>query len=87
MLTFLDFDNVPWNNNNAEHAVKGFALLRRVIEGHTTEGSLRDTLVLLSVCETCRCKNVDFFDFLRSGSKDIDDFVIHRQKHRGRAHI
>ena len=43
MFTFLDFDDVPWNNNNAEHAVKAFALLRRVIEGLTTERSLRDT--------------------------------------------
>jgi hypothetical protein len=76
MFTFLDFDDVPWNNNNAEHAVKAFALLRRVMDGLTTEKGLRDTLVLLSVCETCKCRNVDFLDFLRSGSKDIDDFVI-----------
>ena len=76
MFTFLDFDDVPWNNNNAEHAVKAFALLRRVIDGLPTEKSLRDTLVLLSVCETCKCKDVDFLDFLRSGSKDIDDFAI-----------
>jgi hypothetical protein len=87
MFTFLNCDNVPWNNNNAEHAVKAFALLRRVIEGHTTERGLSDTLVLLSVCETCRCKNVDFLNFLRSGSKDIDDFGIRRQRHRGKAHI
>ena len=87
MFTFLDFDDVPWNNNNAEHAVKAFALLRRVIEGLTTERSLRDTLVLLSVCETCKCKNVDFLDFLRSGSKDIDDFATRRQRRRGGAHI
>jgi predicted RecB family nuclease len=26
MFTFLNFDNVPWNNNNAEHAVKAFGL-------------------------------------------------------------
>ena len=26
MFTFLDFDDVPWNNNNAEHAVKAFAI-------------------------------------------------------------
>ena len=26
MFTFLDFDDVPWNNNNAEHAIKAFAL-------------------------------------------------------------
>jgi len=80
MFTFLDFDDVPWNNNNAEHAVKAFALLRRVIDGLPTEKSLRDTLVLLSVCETCKCKNVDFLDFLRSGSKDIDDFAVSRRK-------
>ena len=76
MFTFMDFDDVPWNNNNAEHAVKAFALLRRVIDGLTTEKSLRDTLVLLSVCETCKCRNVNFLDFLRSGSKNIDEFVI-----------
>ena len=23
LFTFLDYDNVPWNNNNAEHAVQG----------------------------------------------------------------
>ena len=75
MFTFLDFDDVPWNNNNAEHAIKAFASLRRVIEGTTTEKGLREFLVLLSLCETCKYKNVDFLDFLRSGSNDIDDFA------------
>ena len=65
---------------HAEHAVKAFALLRRVIDGLPTEKSLRDTLILLSVCETCKCKSVDFLDFLRSGSKDIDDFAMSRRK-------
>jgi len=80
MFTFLDFDGVPWNNNNAEHAVKAFASLRRVIEGPTTERGLRDFLVLLSLCETCKCKNVDFLDFLRSGAKDVDGFVAGLRK-------
>ena len=53
MFTFLDFDDVPWNNNNAEHAIKAFATLRRVIDGTTTEKGLDDFLVLLSLCETC----------------------------------
>ena len=87
MFTFLDFDDVPWNNNNAEHAIKAFALLRRVIEGKTTEKGLRDFLVLLSICETCKYKNVDFLDFLRSGSKDVDDFATGRQRRCGGAHI
>src|SRR5689334_16482399 len=40
MFTFLDFDDVPWNNNNAEHAIKAFATMRRVIDGTTTEKGL-----------------------------------------------
>ena len=75
MFTFLDFDDVPWNNNNAEHAVKAFATLRRVIDGSTGEEGLRNYLILLSLCETCKYKNVDFLHFLRSGSKDIDEWV------------
>jgi predicted RecB family nuclease len=82
MFTFLDFDDVPWNNNNAEHAVKAFASLRRVIEGKTTEKGLRDFLILLSICETCKYKSVDFLDFLRSGSKDIDEFAISQRRRR-----
>jgi predicted RecB family nuclease len=80
LFTFLEFDGIPWNNNNAEHAIKAFALLRRVIEGKTTEKGLREFLILLSICETCKYKSVDFLDFLRSGSKDIDDFLISGRK-------
>ena len=80
MFTFLDFDGVPWNNNNAEHAIKAFASLRSVIGGVTTETGLQDFLVLLSICETCKYKNIDFLDFLRSGSKNIDDFANTRRE-------
>ena len=31
LFTFLDYDGIPWNNNNAEHAIKAFAALRKVI--------------------------------------------------------
>jgi predicted RecB family nuclease len=85
MFTFLDFDDVFWNNNNAEHAIKAFASLRRVIEGKSTEKGLSDFLILLSVCETCKYKNVEFLDFLRSGSNNIDDFAISQKKGHLRA--
>lgn len=75
LFTFLDFDGVPWNNNNAEHAIKSFALLRRDFNGVTTEKGIRDYLVLLSVYETCKFKGVSFLDFLCSGEKDIDYFA------------
>jgi len=75
LFTFLRHDGVPWNNNNAEHAVKAFAMLRQVINGVTTENGLREYLVLLSLCETCKTLGVKFLDFLRSGQADAHEFA------------
>lgn len=75
LFTFLKFDGIPWNNNNAEHAIKAFAKLRDVIEGSSTEKGIREYLILLSVCQTCKYQGLDFLDFLRSGEKDIDAFA------------
>jgi hypothetical protein len=83
LFTFLSFDGVPWNNNNAEHAIKPFAKLRHIIGGVTTEKGIRDYLVLLSICQTCKYMGVDFLDFLRSGEKDIHAFAESRRG-RGR---
>jgi len=33
LFTFLEHDGVPWNNNNAEHAIKAFVRLRNIIGG------------------------------------------------------
>ncbi|MGO8928130.1 MAG: TM0106 family RecB-like putative nuclease [Limisphaerales bacterium] len=84
LFTFLLFDGVPWNNNNAEHAVKAFAKLRDVIEGSSTEKGIREYLILLSVCQTCKYMGVDFLDFLRSGEKDIRAFADSRPGRRRR---
>jgi predicted RecB family nuclease len=80
LFTFLDYDNVPWNNNNAEHAIKAIAFLRRDLHGVSTEKGIGDYLTLLSVLETCKFKGVSFLDFLRSGEKDIDTFIDNRIK-------
>lgn len=85
LFTFLEYDGVPWNNNNAEHAIKAFASLRKVIGGTSTDKGIRDYLILLSICETCKYKGVSFLDFLRSGEKDIDEFII--RKKTGKAYI
>jgi len=82
LFTFLSFDGVPWNNNNAEHAVKPFAKLRQIIAGVTTEKGIRDYLVLLSLCETCKYMGVDFLDFLRSGETDFQSFAESRRTSR-----
>lgn len=66
MFTFLDHDGMPWNNNNAEHAIKRFAKYRRDANGKFTEASLREYLLLASVLETCEFNNVSVLDFLLS---------------------
>lgn len=75
LFTFLKFDGIPWNNNNAEHAIKAFARIRESIEGLSTERGTNEYLTLLSIAQTCECSGLDFLDFLRSGEKDIAVFA------------
>ena len=80
LFTFLEYDGVPWNNNNAEHAVKGFAYYREVADNLLTEGGLKHYLGLLSVFQTYKYKKVSFLKFLVSGETDIDVFSKGRGK-------
>jgi len=66
MFTFLDHDGIPWNNNNAEHAIKRFAKYRRMADGQFTERTLKEYLVLATVFETCEFNNVNVLKFLLS---------------------
>jgi hypothetical protein len=72
LFTFLDHDGVPWNNNNAEHAIKAFARLRRSIGGRSSAKGIQDYLVLLSISETCKCKGVNFLRFVQFGQAEVD---------------
>ncbi len=82
LFTFLIHNGIPWNNNNAEHAIKAFAMLRNVIKGVTSDKGIRDYLVMLSISETCKYMEVDFLDFLRSGVKDIRAFAESKRRRR-----
>jgi predicted RecB family nuclease len=75
LFTFLAYDGVPWNNNNAEHAIKSFVFLRKVIGGSSTAKGIQEYPVLLSICETLRLRNASFLKFLISGATDIDKFL------------
>jgi predicted RecB family nuclease len=78
LFTFLAHDGVPWNNNNAENAIRAFAELRRVIGGTCTEKGLREYLVLLSICETCKRRGISFLDFMLSGETNIEESATGR---------
>jgi predicted RecB family nuclease len=81
LFTFLDYDGVPWNNNNAEHAIKCFAKYRQFADGRFTEASLNDNLVILSVYQSCEYQGVNFLDFLRGkGQDEAGDFGSGRRR-------
>ncbi|MBN2066820.1 MAG: TM0106 family RecB-like putative nuclease [Candidatus Thermoplasmatota archaeon] len=75
LFTFLNYDSVPWNNNNAEHAIKPFAKYRRGLDGQSTENSLNEYLVLLSIQQTCHYRGMNFLEFLRSKEKNMAQYT------------
>ena len=83
LFTFLAYDGIPWNNNNAEHAIKQFAHYRILVDGKMTEAGLNNYLVLLSVYQTCVYKGISFFRFLLSGERDLEKFAASRQHKQG----
>ncbi|MDP3048934.1 MAG: transposase [Thermodesulfovibrionales bacterium] len=71
LFTFLDYDSIPWNNNNAEHAIKHLARYRRNVDGLFSEKGVKEYLILLSIYQTCKYKGLNFLKFLMSEEKSI----------------
>jgi hypothetical protein len=44
----------------------------------STPKGIREYLVLLSVCETCKYRGINFLDFLRSRETNIDALIKER---------
>jgi hypothetical protein len=74
LFTFLNYDGIPWNNNNAEHAVKKFANYREIADGKMTMEGINDYLILLSLYQTCKYNCINFLKFLLSREKNVSEF-------------
>lgn len=74
LFTFLDYDGIPWNNNNAETAIKPFAEYRKHAGKKVTEKAIKEHLTLLSIQQTCKYRGLNFLEFLKSGEKSIDRY-------------
>jgi hypothetical protein len=72
LFTFLHHDGVPWNNNNAEHAVHYFAKLRRFSDGTFTCASVEELLTLITVLQTCEYNHANPLKFLLSGKNQLN---------------
>jgi len=75
MFTFLEHDGVPWNNNNAEHAIKRFAKYRRDADGRFTERTLQEYLILATVFETCAFNNLNVLKFMLTKEMTLEGLM------------
>jgi hypothetical protein len=76
LFTFLNHDGVPWNNNNAEHAVRAFTRLRNVIVTSTPKGTT-DYCILLSLQQTLRAEaSASWIFFEPAGRKSATEPAI-----------
>lgn len=74
LFAFLNENGVPWNNNNAEHTIKNFAMFRQHSDGLHTQKGITDTLILMSISQTCKYRDINFLDFLLSKEKSISSY-------------
>ncbi len=75
MFTFLCHNGVSWNNNNAEHAIKRYAILRRGIGMVMNAKGIGEYAVLLSVSETLRRHGANLLEFLLTENLDLRAFL------------
>lgn len=74
LFTFIHHDGVSWNNNVAENAIKRIAYYREDVGRSIKETGLTEHLVLLSLYQTCRVRDISFLRFLLSRQRDMDAF-------------
>ena len=75
LFTFLQHDGVSWNNNLAENAIKRISYYREDVRRSVGEAGLTEHLVLLSIYQTCRVRDISFLKFLLSRERHIDAFA------------
>jgi hypothetical protein len=74
LFTFIHHDGVSWNNNVAENAIRRFGYYREDVGRSIKERGLNEHLILLSLYQTCRVRDMSFLRFLLSRERDIDAF-------------
>lgn len=71
LFTFLNYNNVPWNSNAAEHAIKHLARLRKRGMASFTKKRVGEYMQLISIYKTCEYRDISFLRFLLSGKKTL----------------
>ena len=63
LFTFLEEDEVDWNNNAAERALRSSVVIRKITYGNQSDEGAQAHAVLMSIRETCGLRKENFFDY------------------------
>jgi hypothetical protein len=64
LLLVLNFPKVPLDNNDAERALREYVIKRKISNGTRTDDGTEAWEVFLSLLDTCRKNDVNFYDYL-----------------------
>jgi transposase-like protein len=82
LFAFLQHDGVSWNNNLAEDAIKRISNYREDVGRSVKEAGLTEHLVLLSLYQSCRVRDISFLKFLLSRECDMDAYAAGKRRRR-----
>jgi len=74
LFTFINYDNVSWNNTYAEHAIKLLATHRNKNINYFRSTRIDEYLRIMSIYQTCEYKEISFLRFLLSKETDMDEY-------------
>lgn len=66
LFTFMEYEGVPWHNNDAERAIRQGVLYRKISGGRRTWTGAEIFEVVLSVYETAKKRGQRFMGMLKN---------------------
>jgi len=74
MMLFLEFPEIPLDNNEAERALREFVVKRKISNGTRVKDGTKAWDVFLSLANTCRKQGVNFYQYIKdriSGKQEL----------------
>lgn len=81
LFEFINHNNVSWNNNNAEHAIKILAMHANKDINGFRETRIGDYLKIMSIYQSCKFQNISFLKYLLSNESTLESYVSKNRRH------
>jgi transposase len=63
LFTFIDYPEIKVHTNDAESALRPEVIYRKISGGHRTEDGAQNYAIIMSIWQTCKKNNINFFDY------------------------